>query len=208
MQVPTPPTAAEVEQALVAVYARPEFAPRTPSPILRWLGEMAGRAREFLAELFELLGGEGRAVSGFGIAVLGIAVVVVGAWLVVTARDAWRARERRRRREPAVAPPGPVGADVWERRAREAAAAARWREASLALYQALVLRLDEAGAVKYDPSKTPGDYRREARRVPGAARVFDAFLRPFEPIAFGGRAADAAAYTTLRAAAEEAGARG
>lgn len=169
---------------------------------------MAERAREFLAELFKLLGGGERTVSGFGVAVLGVAVVIVGAWLVVTARDAWRARERRRREAPAAAPPGPVGAEAWERRAREAAAAAHWREASLALYQALVLRLDEAGAVRYDPSKTPGDYRREARRAPAMARALDAFLRPFEPIAFGGRTADAAAYAVLRAAAEEAGARG
>jgi hypothetical protein len=84
----------------------------------------------------------------------------------------------------------------------------RLREASLALYNALVLRLDARGAVRFDPAKTPGDYRREVRANPAVARPFAAFVRGFEPVVFGGRALDPDGYERLRAAAGEAGVRG
>ncbi|HEX6937954.1 MAG TPA: DUF4129 domain-containing protein [Longimicrobiales bacterium] len=203
------PTAEAVERALQAVYARPEFTPAAPSPITRWIGGLWDRVREFLAGLFHMAGADGRTIGRIVIALIAIAGVVLVAYLVLVARDAWRARERRRARAHEAAPaPAAPRADEWEARARAAAGAGRWREAVLALYQALLLRLDAAGVVRYDPSKTPGDYRREARRAPDARRVLDAFLRPFEPVAFGGRAADEAVYDALRRAVGEAGGRG
>ncbi|WP_414678865.1 DUF4129 domain-containing protein, partial [Longimicrobium sp.] len=57
-------------------------------------------------------------------------------------------------------------------------------------------------------SKTPGDYRREVRAQPDAARTLTGFLRRFEPVAFGGRAVDAQAYEALREAARAEGAHG
>jgi hypothetical protein len=98
-----------------------------------------------------------------------------------------------------------MSAASWESAAAAAAAAGRWREASLALYQVLLHRLDAVGAVRYDAAKTPGDYRRELRRDRGALGVLDAFLGPFEPIAFGGRPADAVIFERLRDAAASAG---
>jgi hypothetical protein len=105
-------------------------------------------------------------------------------------------------------PRGPRTAADWEGAARRAAAEGRLREAALALYNALVLRLDARGALRFDPAKTPGDYRREVRANPEVARPFAAFVRGFEPVVFGGRALDAEGYERLRAAAGEAGARG
>jgi hypothetical protein len=99
-------------------------------------------------------------------------------------------------------------APEWEEEAARAAAAGRFRDAAVALYQALLLRLEAGGVLRYDPAKTPGDYRREARRDPRAAGALTAFLRGFEPVVFGGRALDAAGYDRLRGAAGEAGARG
>ncbi|HYW07585.1 MAG TPA: DUF4129 domain-containing protein, partial [Longimicrobium sp.] len=109
---------------------------------------------------------------------------------------------------PAPVGEGPMTAAEWEEVARRAAGAGRLRDAALALYQALVLRLDARGALRFDTAKTPGDYRREIRAHPDAARPFATFLRGFEPVAFGGRSLDAAGYERLRAAAGEAGVRG
>ena len=104
--------------------------------------------------------------------------------------------------------PGVAGAAEWEARARRAAAEERWRDAAMALYQALLHRLDERGAVRYDAAKTPGEYRRESRRDVGAARMLEGFLRVWEPVAFGGRGADETVYSGLRELAAEGGVRG
>jgi hypothetical protein len=58
--------------------------------------------------------------------------------------------------------------------------------------------------VRFDPAKTPGDYRREARKHPAVGPGLGGFLRHFEPVAFGGRPVDGARYERLRAAAEAA----
>ncbi|HEX7118625.1 MAG TPA: DUF4129 domain-containing protein [Longimicrobiales bacterium] len=203
------PSAGAVERALEAVYARPEFTPVAPSPIARWIGGLWDRVREFLGELFRLTGADERTAWSIVVALIAVAGVLLLAYLAVVVRDVLRGRERRHGtpRAPEADAAGPR-ADDWDARAHAAAEAGRWRDAVLALYQALLLRLDAAGAVRYDPSKTPGDYRREARRVPAARRALDTFLPPFESVAFGGRAADAAVYDALRRAASAAGARG
>jgi hypothetical protein len=95
----------------------------------------------------------------------------------------------------------PRSAVDWEAEAARLAAEGRLREASAALYQALLLRLDGRGAVRFDPAKTPGDYRREARPHPEAARALTGFLRLFEPVAFGGRGLDAEGWERMRTAA-------
>ncbi len=205
------PTAAQVERALGEVYARPELAGREPAPLLKWIGERWAEIRGALAALldrFHLL--EGSAPAYWLVIVWLVLVLCALGILAHIARSAWRGRERRAR--AAAGERGsagrPAGGPEWEAEARRLAAAGRLREASLALYQALLLRLDARGAVRYDPSKTPGDYRREARKKPDAARALDAFLRRFEPVAFGGRALDGAGYDALARAAAEGEPRG
>ncbi|MDB4950595.1 MAG: hypothetical protein JWM27_3244, partial [Gemmatimonadetes bacterium] len=96
----------------------------------------------------------------------------------------------------------------WDEEARRAAAAGRLRDAAVATYHALLLRLDTRGVVRFDPSKTPGEYRREAWRDPAVAGALAGFLRLFEPVVFGGRPLDGTGYERLRAAAGEAARRG
>src|SRR5690606_18084059 len=96
------------------------------------------------------------------------------------------------------APAEPMGAEGREQRAAALAAQGRWREAALALYQGRLHRLPAAGLVRLDPAETSGDYRRESRRDPASYRLLDTFLRRFEPLAFGGRPVDAAAFDSLR----------
>jgi Domain of unknown function (DUF4129) len=206
------PTDAQVQQALREVYARPELAPRTPGPL-----DGLGRAvRRVLAAIGEWLGGFAGLHSENPVIfwmVIG-ALILVGVAIVAYFIRSTLARLDEHAAAPRVRPAGD-GVDArartageWEEEARRAAAAGRYREAAVALYQALLLRLEAAGALRYDPAKTPGDYRRETRRAPQAAGALTAFLRGFEPVVFGGRALDAAGYDRLRGAAGEAGAHG
>ncbi len=208
MQAPLPATE-DVRRAVERVYSRPELAP-AQTPGGSWLLDAWEAVRRFLRRLLPDFdtGGAGDDLLTWVFFVLMLAVAA-GILLHLTgATRSWR-RGRVRAAEAGAygEDVGSRGAAEWEARARSAAAAGRWREAALALYPALVLRLDERGAVRFDDSKTPGDYRREARRGP-LGRPVDQFLRGFEPVAFGNRPLDGSGYERLKAAAAEAGARG
>jgi hypothetical protein len=211
MNPATPPTPAEVERALAEVYARPEFQPPAPSPIREWLGRLWRSFLEILDRLFPDLPRHGESALGWVfIAVLVLTAVAILAHLANAYYGVWRGRERRSTALAAgpAAGRGPRSAAEWEAEARRAAAEGRLREAALALYQALLLRLDARGAVRYDPAKTPGDYRREALGHAEASRLLEGFLRGFEPVAFGRRTLDAAGYERLRRMVAEGGAGG
>ena len=204
MQAPAP-TAAQVDQALRRVYARPELQPREPGPMdgfREW-------RRQLFARLGEWLGRFGDLRSDNPVVYWLVIGVLVAAGLAIVGYLLWNTLTRLQER--GTAPPRTAGAPdavnarartaaEWEDEARRAASAGRFREAAVALYQALLLRLEAAGALRYDPAKTPGDYRREARRDPRAAGALTAFLRGFEPVVFGGRALDGEGYERLRAA--------
>lgn len=212
MQHPLPSPGA-VERALEQVYSRPEYATREMIPLLRWLSD---RWRDVTAAFMEI-------VSRLQLLERTQPVlywVVVG-WLVLSAIgilahfasiafQLWRSRERTlRERDPSVNSGAAArGADGWEAEAGRAAAEGRLRDAALALYQALLLRLDARGSVRYDPSKTPGDYREEVARSLEVGPLLDAFLRIFEPVAFGGRTLDGPGFERMRRLVTEGGAGG
>jgi hypothetical protein len=203
------PSPADVSAALQRVYARPEFRPETREG---WLYRLytwwEGVQHAFWDAVARLQILERTAPVLFWVIIgwLVVAAVAILAHLAVTARDAWRTREEAEARGAAAAHAGtrPRTAQDWDDEARRAADGGRLREAAVATYQALLLRLDSRGVVRFDPAKTPGDYRRETRRHPGAGAAFGGFLRLFEPVAFGGRSLDGGAYQRLRSAAAEA----
>jgi len=210
--VPQPaplPAPAQVDDALEHVYALPEFAPAGRSPIQEGLAAAWRWIRDFIRWLTPDLD-FGAAGDRTLLVVLVALMAVVGIAAVAHLSGVLPRLLRREERAEAarLAAGRPSRAAEWEARARRSAAAGEWREAALALYQALLLRLEERGAVRYDPSKTPGDYRREARRNAEARGVLDGFLRAFEPVAFGGRALDAGGYERLRDTAGRMGAHG
>ena len=58
------------------------------------------------------------------------------------------------------------------READRLAAGARWSEAMRLAFQGVALRLEASGAIRYHPSKTPGELAREARLAgPDRARL-------------------------------------
>ena len=205
------PSAAQVNEALTRVYARPELQPQKSGALdafREWRREMFARLGQWMSRF-----GDRRSdspvvywlVIGLLVAA-GVAIVGLLLWNTFSRLEE-RGTPRPAARGPAVNARARTAAE-WEDEARRAAAAGRFRDAAVALYQALLLRLETAGALRYDPAKTPGDYRREARRDPRAAGALTAFLRGFEPAVFGGRVLDAAGYDRLRGAAGEAGAHG
>lgn len=206
------PTEPQVRAALERVYARPELAPQPPGP-LDGVRAAFGRLLNRIAGWFGSFGdlrGESPLVYWL---VMG-SLIALG--LAIVAYFIHNTLLRLGEHPPAPrVPAGPGAMDArartaaeWEDEARRAAAAGRYRDAAVALYQALLLRLEAGGALRYDPAKTPGDYRRETRRTPEASGALTAFLRGFEPAVFGGRALDAAGYERLRGAAGQAGTHG
>lgn len=198
------PTAAQVDDALRRTYARPELQPPEPG--------LMDAVREWWRGLWSRIGDWMDGLGGVSpIVYWAIIILLVAVALGIIGYLLWSTLLRMEARgggfrEAAPAHAGATNARArtaaeWEEEARRAAAQGRYREAAMALYQALLLRLEAAGAVRYDPAKTPGDYRREARHDPRAAGALTAFLRGFEPAVFGGRPLDGEGYERLRAAA-------
>ena len=201
------PSAREVQEAVARVYARPEYQER--HGIREWLAGVFSRLWAWIGEQLSAFAGLKVSHPWIWWAVVGWLVITVLALLAHLVWSTLQAARRGEDAEPAAARTRrarPRTAADWEAEAARLAAEGRLREAAAALYQALLLRLDGRGAVRFDPSKTPGDYRREARPHPEAAKALGAFLRLFEPVAFGGRGLDAEGWERMRLAAAEGGA--
>lgn len=206
------PDSASVHRAVEAVYRRPEYAPADKESLWDRMWEAVARGLAWLLDQFGFMRGlrfSSPVLYWAVLALLAAAALAIVATLVWSAVRTTAAEGPRARRTEAAARPGrPRTADDWDEEARRLAAEGRLREASVALYHALLLRLERSGDLRYDASKTPGDYRREVRGRDAAARTLTGFLRRFEPVAFGGRAVDGEAYEALRQAARPEGARG
>ncbi len=89
----------------------------------------------------------------------------------------------------------PRDAADWVAFARAAAARGDFAEAIAALFTAALTTLDVAEIVRYDASRTPGEYRRLVRRecVP-AADAFDELAQAFVRARFAPQPVDAAAF--------------
>ncbi|HEY0394050.1 MAG TPA: DUF4129 domain-containing protein [Candidatus Elarobacter sp.] len=140
------------------------------------------------------LAGNGKASSVIGIVVL-VAVLLLLAYVIV--RFARRVRWRRAPRPgTAYAELGADGdARSLLRRALDAAAAGRHHEAAALLWASALRALDERGRVRFDPARTPGEWRRAVRDP-----SFDALARDAVTALFGERGADAALVERMRAA--------
>ena len=212
------PDAAEVARALESVYARPEFEETSPPWLVQLLSDLREAVTELLfaalERLVSFLGetvpeGWMPAISQIFLALLVLAAVLALAYILVGAG-------RRRSRlppDPAAggAPEGssgpPLDAEGWEALAERAAGDGRFRDAAIALYRSVLVRLQDQGALQVRPTKTPGDYRRELATRDTHGPGFEAFLRPFLPLAFGSGRGDPGAFGRLVHAAQPLGVR-
>lgn len=76
----------------------------------------------------------------------------------------------------------------------------RYADAMQAAFIGLALELDGRGVVRFDPSKTPGEYVREARLAPGDRDALRSLVGVLYSVVFGGTAFGADDYQRWRAA--------
>lgn len=191
--------------------ASPDFAAREGRSLGRMLVDSAvwmwERVLELVAWLFPAAE-PGTAWSvGRPILLVGLALLVLLALARAARWGLGRLSSERGMHGSTGEAPETLDASAWEARARTAAGEGRWRDAAMALYHAVLHRLADGGHLRIEPSKTPGDYRREVRGDPAMVRGMNAFVRAFETVAFGGGEPDEAAYRTLEAHAEPLGSR-
>lgn len=192
----------EVGEALARIFARPEFAERTPPALLQWIQDTWAVIRSWLWSLLpRALDAWPPFLSWLIVGLFAAAAVWAALRLIGPPRTRRLAMPTARREAGAEA----RDATWWEAAAREAATHGRFRDAARALYVAAVLRLEERGLVRFVAGKTPGDYRREVRSDDAVRSAFDGFVRQFLPVAFGARVPDATAFDALRSAAAELG---
>lgn len=203
-----------VDRVLQEVLSRPEFAPPPASLLTRALRGAGTWVWDRMVDLVRWLFPDPGPVSSiwsFSRRALLVGLAVLGVALLVHLGRLWLrglgAGVRPGRRGADGGESAPATARDWEERARGAAAESRWREASMALYEAVIHRLAGERHVHLDPGKTPGDYRREVRGDPRVGADLDRFVRSFEPLAFG-RRGGREAYGELRSLARSLGAHG
>jgi hypothetical protein len=160
---------------------------------LDYLGDGLHRLWQMLIAPLRSLTGNGTVSEIIGLLVLAAVVVVLAVLIVRVVRQV----RRRDARRHAVAPSA-LGAGADARtllaRALEAAAAGRHHDAAALLWASALHALDERGRVRYDPARTPGEWRRVVGE-PG----FDALARDAVTALFGERGADAELVARMRA---------
>ncbi len=160
-----------------------------------WLREHVGA---YLSPLFRAFahagGGRLGALLGYAFVGLALALLALAAYrLAVGLERAARRRPRSDGAEDVRAPS--YDAAAWRQRAREAAARNDFADAIAALFAAALALLDERAVVAFDPSRTPGEYRRAVRRERAlAASAFDDLARRFVLAAYARERPDALAY--------------
>jgi len=87
--------------------------------------------------------------------------------------------------------------------ADQAAAAGRYRDALRLAFEALVLRLDAMGSLRWGPGKTARDYSREARLLPGDRERLVGIVGVLYRHVYSGDPCGAPEYAMLRGAAVE-----
>lgn len=164
-----------------------------------WWDYLVDAVSPWLRRLFDPLGraiGNEAATRAIGIGVL---VIVLAFLAYVVVRFARAVRVRRAERAAGAFSPLESEADARTllARALAAAAAGRHHEAAALLWSSALRALDEAGRVRFDAARTPGEWRRAVRDP-----AFDALAQDAVVALFGDRGADAALVTRMREAYE------
>jgi len=131
--------------------------------------------------------------------IIGTLVLIAAGMLILFAAAyfarALQRRARPQRRAAAVALAGEPDSRALLDAALAAAGAGRYRDAAVLLWSSALHALDERGRVRYDASRSPGEWRR-AVRDPN----FDVLARDAVVALFADRDVDAATVTRMRAA--------
>jgi len=198
------PDRARIDEAIRDVLSRAEFRPHEPTwwqQFTGWIGRILAGALGRIVSWIDLDTAVGKAIVALLVIVL-VAIVVHMIWSLV------HVGERAKPKGPsavldATLPAAGAGTRELEE-ARRCAASGDFAGAMHALYRATLFWLDERSLVRFEASKTAGDYRRELK-VAESRRSFGSMVEAFDPVAWGGRAAAPAAWERMRAAASALG---
>jgi Domain of unknown function (DUF4129) len=179
------------------VLADPRFqhAARRPNE-KSWWDYVMDAVRELMRRLtapLQHLAGDERAATIIGYVVIAIATAVAVVLLVNVVKLLSRRRTPRARGATAEALEAGSDARSLLARALDAASAGRHHEAAALLWASALRVLDERGRVRFDPARTPGEWRRAVRDP-----SFDALARDAVVALFGERGADAALVARMR----------
>ena len=183
----------DVEAAATSILAEPAYrvAPTKPAQapqetiwerILDWIITQFDRLFGGLAQATQKIPVVGKII---GYAIVGAAIVGL---VFVGYRIARRLTSRRDNVSANLGDALPINAtaDDLYAIARDQARSGNAAPAVALLYQAALMLLDRVDRVAYDPSRTPGEYRRLVRRkAQTTADAFDALARLFVAVAFG-----------------------
>ena len=198
MTRPPAQSADSLRAVLDTVFASPEYDWVEAEHPFGWIQ----RAWFGLVDFLERLRASDPLVFRVGLALLILALVAIlvhAAWVMLsTMRHAVSAGERAGERARTAER---RDARWFEREADRLASAGRYVEALQLAFTALALRLEEQGAVRYHPARTPREYAREAQLEPGDRRRLQALVASLYRHAFGGEPLAADEYRRWRATA-------
>jgi hypothetical protein len=176
----------EVAKALLAdrrYHAADHPAPKSLWDLFwEWVGRLWDRLMAPVGHVF----GNSTLTQIVGILVL-IAVLVFLSFVVVYFVRPYARARRVRSVAASVALAHAGDAATLRARALAAAAQGRYHDAAALLWASALRALDELGRVRYDPARTPGEWRRTVRDP-----AFDALTRDAVVALFGDRVVDAA----------------
>lgn len=186
-QIPAPDS---LRAVLNRVFEAPEYDWETPRHPLDWLTELRDRLQAWLADL------QGAHPVAFAIFVIALTVLLI-LILVHMGYLAWRALHP----EPAPSAGAPAASPEardarWHlAQSRGLAEEGRYSEALAHRFVALLLQMDAGSVLTFHPSKTPGEYLREARLAESDRQVFSGLISALYRHLFGGVACDLACLT-------------
>ncbi len=162
-----------------------------------------GKVWDFVWELIKKYFPEiGPAQSRFATGALILFPCLLMVWILVRWYRARSGRSGTGFRQHPDAPVKPTGAADWFEVARSLAGDRDFRPAATALYQGLVLTMETFGVVRSHPSKTPGEYSREAPQN-DIGDGFRTFLQSFQRFAFAQEPPSSKGYQNLLKQAEQ-----
>lgn len=196
-------SADSVRAVLDEVFNAPRYQWRVRPDPLRWLRQLFG---DLVARLAQL---EAEHPIAYYALLIGMTVLLV-AILVHLGYLTWLAfRSRRREDEAGTEITRVVHDAAWHRaRALELEAAGRYQESLAHRFAALVALLDRGQVLRAHPSKTPGEYLREARLDPAGRAALQGAVGWLYDHLFGGQPLDPARLADFDRRAEEVTAHG
>jgi len=206
--------AAQIKAHMREILSSPDFRVEKPGDsvlqrIGRWIERTLDRIWQFFRRLFSFGGRAGTGGSYlFLYVVLGILIVGIAYVIAYAARNLHRAARPSAGQAAlsVVAEPEPAAAaepDAWIEAAQRHAAAGDFRRAYRAVFIAVLLRLDRIGALRYERSRTNGEYLRALRSRPPLLTLVRPLASEFDAHWYGHRPASEDDFRRVLAAYEK-----